>query len=308
MIIYYYKDRDEEEFHRMSNVMADCWIHADRATANDVKEISHILDIDKSDIVDSLDMMEIARIERIEKDIVAVYVRFPYTQEFGVYTATLTIILTNDHIVTICPTRCHILEKLLAEKQSNLSTKMKPQMLIRILLRTVQEYTRVIRKIRAEVINQEKDIRGVSDEEITELTRKEETLNQCSNSLDPLKKVIEQILSGKFALLGDKDQDLLEDLLLATEQAQEMCFLSLRIISSLRNSVQVIITNQFNRTIRLLTSLTIILNFPTTIASIYGMNVALPFAASPSAFYMIMGFIVSFSVAAFFFFTRRKWI
>lgn len=308
MIIYYYKDKDEEEFHRMSNVMQDCWIHADRATANDVKEISNILKIDSNDIVDSLDMMEIARIERIEKDVVVVYVRFPYMQEFGVYTATLTIVLSKDYIVTICPTRCQILEKILSEKKSNVSTQMKPQMLIRILLRTVQEYSRTIRKIRAEVINQEKDIRAVSDEEITELTRKEETLNQCSNALDPIKKVIEEILSGKFAILYDKDQDQLEDLLLATEQAQEMCFLSLRIISSLRNSVQVIITNQFNRTIRLLTSLTIILNFPTTIASIYGMNVALPFASNPSAFFIIMGFIVSFSIGAFYFFTRRKWI
>ena len=145
----------------------------------------------------------------------------------------------------------------------------------------MQEYTRVIKQVRAEVINQEKDISKVEDAEITELTKKEDNLNQCLNSLGPLKGIIEELLSGKFTTLYESDQDLLEDLLLAAKQSEEVCRLSLRIISSLRNSVQIIITNQFNKTIRLLTGLTIIVNFPTTVFSFYGMNVYLPLEKKP---------------------------
>lgn len=307
MYTNYFKEKTDERFHIVPGPTADCWIHAENASLDDIDRLSKILDVEAEDIKDSLDLMEIARIERIEKEIFVVYVRFPYMQEVGLYTAPLTIVLSKDYLVTICPATCHIIEKLLSEK-SQLATKMRAKLLIHILLRIVQEYTKVIRRIRAEVINQEKDISTVTDREITELTRKEENLNQCQNSLQPLKEVIEEILSGKFTILYEKDQDLLEDLLLATEQAEEMCRLSLRIISSLRNSVQVIITNQFNKTIRLLTALTIILTFPTIISSIYGMNVMLPFDKSPYAFYFIISFITLVIIVTFYFFKRRKWL
>lgn len=307
MYISYFKDKSDKKFHTIPAPVPDSWIVAENATSADLRDIAKLIAIDWEDIKDSLDMMEIARIERIEKEVFVVYVRFPVSLELGVYTATLTIILSKDYLVTVCPVTCQIIQNILSSP-SDLATEAKAKCLIHILLKIVQDYTKVIKRIRAEVINHEKDISKVVDEEITELTRKEENLNQCLNSLQPLKEVIEEILSGKFTILYEKDQDLLEDLLLATNQAEDLCRLSLRIISSLRNSVQVIITNQFNKTIRLLTALTIILNFPTTIASIYGMNVPLPIEKSPYAFLIIMGFILIVSISTFFFFQRRKWL
>jgi magnesium transporter len=307
MFTNYLKETTDERFQIIPAPLLNCWIHAGNATHNDIDRLSKILKLDPDDIKDALDMMEIARIERLENEAFVVYVRFPYLQEVGLYTATLTIILSQEHIVTICPATCHIIERILSEK-STIASSMRTKLLIHILLRIVQEYTKVIRRVRAEVINQEKDISTVSDKEITELTRKEENLNQCQNSLQPLKEVIEEILSGRFTTLYEKDQDLLEDLLLATEQAEEMCRLSLRIISSLRNSVQVIITNQFNKTIRLLTALTIVLTFPTVISSIYGMNIPLPFERSPHAFYIIMGSVLVVIICTLAFFRRRKWL
>ncbi len=307
MYTNYFKDKSDERFHIIPGPTPDCWIHTENASIDDIERLSKILDVDSEDIKDALDMMEIARIERIEKEVFVVYVRFPHMQEIGAYTAPLTIVLSKDYLITICPATCHIIQKILSEK-SDLVTKMRAKLLIHILLRIVQEYTKVIRRIRSEVINQEKDISTVTDQEITELTRKEENLNQCQNALQPLKEVIEKILSGKFITLYEKDQDLLEDLLLATEQAEEMCRLSLRIISSLRNSVQVIITNQFNKTIRLLTALTIILTFPTIIASIYGMNVPLPFQKNPHAFYYISSFIALVIIVVIYSFKRKRWL
>lgn len=307
MFSIYFKNENEERYHAIEKPIDGSWLHVEHATMSELKHISQVLDLEINDIADALDMMEIARIERIEKDAFVVYVRFPFRQEMGLYTATLTIIISKSHIATICPTSCPIIQTMLS-KPTGIATNMKSKVLIDILMRIVQEYTLAIKMVRKEVINQEKDISAMSDEEITELTRKEENLNQSLNSLQPLREVIEEILSGKFTILYEQDQELLEDLLLATEQSEDLCRLSLRIISSLRNSVQVVITNQFNKTIKLLTALTIILNFPTTIASIYGMNVSLPFASSPWAFALIMGFIILTSIGSFFFFQRRKWL
>ena len=62
------------------------------------------------------------------------------------------------------------------------------------------------------------------------------------------------------------------------------------------------------REIKLLTALTIILNIPTMVASLYGMNVDLPISKSPMAFIYIMFFIVIISVLAFMMFQKRKWL
>ncbi|OGN62157.1 MAG: hypothetical protein A3F09_03010 [Chlamydiae bacterium RIFCSPHIGHO2_12_FULL_49_11] len=303
----YLKNESDSQFHAISEPIVDSWIHCEGATLQDLKEISKIIRVDPEDLKDSLDMLEIARIERIENNAVVIYTRYPYMQEVGLYTTPLTIILAKESIVTICPISSTLMQRILNEP-SKLATKMRSKFLIHILIRIIQEYNKVVKRVRAEVINQEKDISQVSDAEITELTKKEENLNQCLNSLLPLKKVIEEMLTGRFTILNEEDQESLEDLLHTTAQAEDLCRLSLRIITSLRNSVQIVITNQFNQTIRLLTALTIILNLPTTISSIYGMNISLPFSHSPYAFLFIIGFIVIMLIGAFFFFQRRRWL
>jgi len=83
---------------------------------------------------------------------------------------------------------------------------------------------------------------------------------------------------------------------------------NLRSIRSLRDSYQIIFTNQLNKTIKLLTALTIILSLPTMIASLYGMNVALPFANSAVAFAGIMAFTAAISIFAVWIFHRKKWL
>lgn len=303
----YSKTEHEEHFHKISEPIVDSWIHCESATKADLKKVGEILKIDPEDIQDSLDMMEIARIEHIERDVFVVYTRYPSMMEAGLYTTPLTVIVSEHHFVTICPKSSHLIHKILAQP-SNIATRMRSKLLIDILSQIIQEFTRTVRQIRAEVINQEQDISQVSDEEIIELTKKEEKLNQCLNSLVPLKKVITDVLSGRYIALSEQNQENLEDVILSSEQAEDLCRLSIRIISSLRNSVQVIITNQFNKTIKLLTAMTIILNFPTMISSLYGMNVALPLEKNPFAFMIILSIISVICIIAVYLFQRRRWL
>jgi magnesium transporter len=57
----------------------------------------------------------------------------------------------------------------------------------------------------------------------------------------------------------------------------------------------------------MLTLITIILMLPTLIASIYGMNVELPWQHSPHAFLFPMIFSLLLSGLVFVFFVRKKW-
>lgn len=306
MITVYEKDDQDDRFEEIAQPKDGCWIHVDEATTADITQISELIGLEYTDLYDCLDRYEIPRVERI-KEHVLIFTRHPSEEDTGLYTATFTIILTKNYFITISPQKSHLIPTLLAQNPK-ISPSQKSKFLIYILLKITQEYTLEIKKIRTNVLKQERKIRNVDSGDITNLTINEEILNQYLSSLIPLRSVLEGIVSGKYTILYDKDQDLLEDLLNASIQSEDLCSISLRSIRSLRDSYQIIFTNQLNKTIKLLTALTIILSIPTMIASLYGMNVALPIAGDPSAFYIISILIVVLSLISLYVFQRKKWL
>lgn len=306
MITVYKKGDGDEEFRAIDTPEKGCWIHVDEATSNDVTQIAELIGVEYTDLHDCLDRYEIPRIERLDEHIL-IYTRHPTQQEAGLYTTTLTLILTKSYFITICPQKSYLIETFVNQKPK-ISTEQTSKLLIYILLKITQDYTVKIKKIRAGVLRQERQMQRVDSKDIISLTIHEENLNQYQSSLVPLRNVLEAITSGRYTILYEKDQDLLEDLLNASLQSEEICAVNLRSIQSLRDSYQIIFTNQLNRTIKLLTALTIILSMPTMVASLYGMNVALPFEKSTFAFSGIMIFTVAISLFVAYIFHRKKWL
>jgi len=306
MITIYEKDEQRDEFIEIHKPKEGCWIHIENATTHDVNQISKCLGLEYSDICDCLDRYEIPRVERVKENVL-IFTRHPIDAEGGLYTTTFTIILTKQYFVTICPQKSHLIENFISQRLK-LSFSQKSKFLIYILLKVTQEYTLQIKKIRINVLKQEKKMSHVDSKDITNLTINEEILNQYLSSLVPMRAVLESITSGRYTLLYEKDQDLLEDLLNASIQSEDLCSINLRSIRSLRDSYQIIFTNQLNKTIKLLTALTIILSIPTMISSLYGMNVTLPIAEHPHAFLIIFIFIIFISLISFLIFQRKKWL
>jgi magnesium transporter len=123
-----------------------------------------------------------------------------------------------------------------------------------------------------------------------------------------MRAVLESLTSGKYFELPAKDQELIEDLLNASRQSEVLCNVNLKTIRSLRESFQIIFTNNVNKTIKLLTALTIIFSIPTVISSLYGMNVKLPLSHSPYAFLFIIFFIGVLFILAYIYFQRKEWL
>ncbi|MEM8727197.1 MAG: magnesium transporter CorA family protein [Chlamydiota bacterium] len=306
MITIYDKGEHDEEFIEISEPKEGCWIHVEDATTNDINRVSKLIDLEYTDMYDALDRYEIPRIEKVDETVL-IFTRHPIGPEVGLYTTTFTIILTKDYFITICPQKSQIVQNFISQKPK-LCPWQKSKFLIYILLKITQEYTLQIKKIRTTVLKQEKKMSYVDSKDITNLTANEEILNQYLSSLVPIRNVLESITSGRYTLLYEKDQDLLEDLLNASIQSEDLCSINLRSIRSLRDSYQIIFTNQLNKTIKLLTALTIILSIPTMIASLYGMNVGLPIAGLKNAFSIILIIIFVLSIVSLLIFQRKKWL
>lgn len=306
MIQYYFKTVRDEEFQLIPQAKEGCWIHVEDATTEDIATLASLLGLEQTDLQDCLDKFEVPRIERIQSTVL-IFTRHPSEYETGLYTSTLAIILAPHYIVTVSPNQYHLVQSFLQTK-NKLSTLQKSKLLISILLKITQDFTLRIRRVRHNVLTQEKEMISVESEDITDLTKNEEVLNQYQSSLIPLRSVLEAITSGRYTNLYEKDQELLEDLLNAVKQSEDVCNINLKSIRSLRDSYQIIFTNNLHKTIKLLTALTILFSIPTMIASLYGMNVTLPFGSHPFAFYYLMGATGFIIVLAVLYFQRKRWL
>ncbi|MBX9744844.1 MAG: hypothetical protein K2X08_06520, partial [Chlamydiales bacterium] len=140
------------------------------------------------------------------------------------------------------------------------------------------------------------------------LMQNEEVLNQYLTSIVPMRNLLETMAAGRYVNLHEQDIDLVDDLMIALKQSEDVCRVNIKSIRSLRDSYQIMFTNNVNRTIKLLTALTVIVTIPTIIASIYGMNVSLPFQHAPYAFLMILVITVLGTATAIYLFLRKRWL
>ncbi len=305
MLEFYFKTIRDLEFKRIPEFRVGSWIYVKEATPEDLSKIVEITDLDIADIRDSLDKYELPRIEH-NGDNILFFVRHPGESEVGLYTETLTMIITNKVVIAISPHRSEIIEQLISSN-TQLGTTQKSKLILHVLLKITQNYTNNIKRVRHSILEPKKD-RLIDSDSIIVLLKDEEILNQYLTSLVPMRNVLETMAAGRYMNLYEKDFDMLEDLMIAIRQSEDVCRVNIKSIRSLRDSYQIMFTNDVNRTIKMLTALTIIVTIPSIIASIYGMNISLPFQHRPDAFTVIFGITAVSTFVAILLFLRKRWL
>lgn len=306
MIEIYFKTVRDLEFKRIQDFRAGSWIYVKEANLEDLGKIAEVTGLDLNDIRDSLDKYELPRIEPIDDNLLF-FIRHPGTNEFGLYTETLTMILTHQFVIAISPHRSEIIESLISSNTS-LGTTQKAKLILHILLKITQDYTNNIKRVRHSILGAEEPPKVVDSHSIVVLTKNEEILNQYLTALVPMRNLLEMMASGRYMNFYENDLDLLEDLTIAMHQSEDVCRVNIKSIRSLRDSYHIIFTNDVNRTIKFLTAVTIIFTIPTIIASLYGMNVSLPFQSKSYAFGLILAFTLFVSIIAVILFRKNRWL
>ncbi len=306
MIRIYYRETPQAEIQELKAPSSGCWVHVDEVTINDIQIVSQWTQTSEIALNDCLDKYEIPRCEIADKNLV-IYTRYPTDQEVGLYTSTLTFILSVDRLFTICPSRSSLTQNFL-EQHVLFTTMPSSRLLMQLLMRINQEFTGQIRRVRYNVLSAEKEMITVESEDITALTKNEEILNQYVASLTAMRTTVQNMLLPRYINFYEKEREFLEDLVNGFLQSEDLCNNVIKSIRSLRDAYQIIFTNNLHKTIKLLTALTIILSIPTMIASVYGMNVKLPFAQSAFSFTIVMGITAFLSLFALWIFKRKKWL
>ncbi len=304
MIEIYFKTTRDTSFHRVSEIKPGSFIYVNDATQDDLAKIAEITGIDILDIKDSLDKYEQPRIEHFD-DTLIFFVRHPGTEESGLYTQTLTLIVTSAYVIAISPHHANIVERLLTV-HNDLSPAQKAKLILHIFLKISQDYTNNIKKDHQSIMVAEQPNHIIQSSDIISLTKNEEILNQYMTSIVSMRILLETLASSRYMHFYEADIELLDDLMIAMRQSEDVCRVNIKSIRSLRDSYQIIFTNDVNRTMKLLTAVMIIVMLPTVIASIYGMNVSLPLQSKAYAFPLVLATILFITIVSILLFRKKR--
>jgi len=303
----FFKDIKSQTLQKIDQVKSGVWINIENATVDDLLFVKSITNLNYSDIEDVLDVHELPRIER-KNDAVIVFVRDAqfFNGDKDISTTPLTIITTSKYIITISISKIEII-KALIRNGFDYSTTQRSVFLINILLNISKNYTKKVKNVNNSVEYQKDKLERIANSDILKLIENEEILSDYIAALDPMKIVFEAIETGKYIPIYKYDEDLIEDMIISIRQSVGVCSTNLKSIKSLRESYQIIFTNNVNKTIKLLTSITVFLTIPTMIASFFGMNVVIPFGEDNYIFLYVI--LASFIISGvfFIFFINKKY-
>ncbi len=306
MIEIFFKDIKKNKFQKIDKIRDGAWINIESVATDDLDYIAEIANLKRTDIEDISDPYEIPRVER-HGDSVVLFVRDVSSGGDYDYTKSLAIIITDRYFITASLSKNRTIRAMINNEDDVLSTTQRTKLLITLLLLISKNYTKEIKNAKAELSLQKKSLNNVDNTEIVRLIEKEDILDQYISALIPMKNTIESIIQGNYIKLYTYDNELVEDLLIATRQLLDNCSATVKNIRSLREAYQAMLTNKLNDNISILTSLTVILTIPTIIASLFGMNVKLPFESEGWAFIMIVIIILSITTILYLVFKKKEW-
>ncbi len=307
MITYYHSTARARKLTILQEPKVGSWIHVVEPTSEELDQISESLSLDRNILADATDMYEAPRVE-VSDGATYVFARYCHPEGHDVATEPLLIIYTAQHIITIMRTDDSVLDQLI-DGEVHILTTQKTKTFLHILEQINRSYRLQLNLISKQILQFRAQLRQahVSSVQIVRFIELEEDLNEFLTALQPQGLVLKALESGKYMKLYEDDRDLVDDIVLNTNELIELSKTRVRTVANIRQAYDVIATNNLNKTFKRLTSIAIFLTIPTIVGGLWGMNVALPFADYKFAFLVILGIITVLIGSVFRFFYKRDW-
>ena len=275
-------------------------------------ELSTALQIPLDFLKDSLDIDERSRYEA-EDDVKLIVIKTPtennsFNESDAFYiTIPICILLTKEQIVTVNSFENEAIKKFLNSFQNRHPDKQN-MMVLKIFEKVINTYQNHLKEINQRRNALEQKLYAANrNEELFQLMRIQKSLVYFVTALRSNELLMIKLARTNFLQLSDDEKDFLDDLVVETSQALETANTYTTILISTLDTFASIISNNQNVVLKRLTTITLFLSIPVLIASIYGMNVPLPFQHSPYAFWVPISIsLVILAIVAFKFINRKK--
>ena len=253
----------------------NCWIQVTCPTEDDQQELQDKFNIPDYFLSDISDADERARYEYDDGWMLTI-LRIPYVKEIRSRTPYTTVPLGLIHKRDVTITVCYYETNMMIDFVSYQQKRGEGftdyvDLTFRLFLSSAVWYLKRLKQISVLIEKSKYNLdNGVNNESLIGLSRLQDSLTYFITSIRGNENLLQKL---KFKLPVDElDTDLLEDVNIEMSQAREMTNIYSDILESTMDTYSSIINNNMNTVMRTLTSVTIIIMFPTLIASFFGMN------------------------------------
>ncbi len=286
------------------------WVHVVNPTPQEIEGLVARFTIPPDFLTDPLDVDERARVEREEGNTL-ILLRTPRREadeaDIPFTTLPVGIILTQGLIITVSLMEADVVHEILTGRVRNLSTANRTRFVLTLFVRTSLLFLRYLKEINRMTGAIEQDLhKALKNIQLIRLLNMEKSLVFFITSLRSNALMMEKFNTSGCMRMDEDDRDIFEEVVIENKQAIEMANIYTSILSGTMDAYASIISNNLNVVIKLLTTVTIILMIPTLVASIYGMNVELPFQHNSFAFLIIVAISALLSAIGIGIFWRKQ--
>jgi len=289
----------------------NCWIQVTCPTESDEKYLEDKFQIPDYFLSDISDTDERARYE-YDDGWMLIILRIPYVKEVRsrtpYTTVPLGIIHKRDVTITVCNFETNMMIDFVSYHQKRgVGFTDYVDMIFRIFLSSAVWYLKRLKQINSLIDKAKRNLdKEVNNESLIGLSRLQDSLTYFVTSIRGNETLLQKL---KFKLQVDElDADLIEDVNIEMTQARETTSIYSDILESTMDTYSSIINNNMNTVMRTLTSVTIILMFPTLIASLFGMNLINGMETKPWGFGLAVLISVIIAVVCWLFFRHKRLI
>jgi magnesium transporter len=228
--------------------------------------------------------------------------RSPYT------TIPLGIVIKGDKIITICNQETRMMLDFVNHQMRRAEGFTDAADLVfRLFLSASVWYLKYLKQVNGLIEKAKRNLGGqIDNEDLVSLARLQDSLTYFATSIRGNETLLSKL---KFRLPVDElDAELIEDVNIEMNQARETTQIYSNILDSTMDTYANVINNNMNKVMRLLTSLNMIIMFPTLIASLFGMNLVNGMETSRFGFFVAILISIISTILGLMWFKRKKWL
>jgi len=301
MIKFYKRTVQDKAVREISNFEIGCWVNVTNPTEKELKQIVKKFKLDERNIESGIDENEIPRFDVVKGDSYILTKVISNTKEQTV--DTYLIVVGKSYILTLSKNSPGFAKRIL-DGEVDFVTTQKLKCVINLLSLINEEFEKATINIIKTVQGRKRLSSDLKESELSDLLEKEDVLNNFVSSYYYMNLLYERLI--RKIDFFEQDKEIIEDLIVESNQGFNLCKSSLRTISNIRNYYVILLSNKLNKVINILTVFTILISFPAAVSGIYGMNIILPFQNDPLAFYYILGFLMIIWVTFILYLKKRR--
>ena len=292
------------------------WINIERPMPVDRAWLEEHFDFHPLDYEDVLSRNQRPKIDEYD-DYLFIVLYFPvFDKTVGrLNAAELDIFIGPDYLITLPNTPVPPVEYLFErcrssdEVRQNLLSKGSGYLLYKIVDDSFDYCFPMLRKIGNKLERLEEDIfEGRSEEVVRDISNSKQEIINFRKIIRPQRAVLRDLERTKQRYLAEDLEVYFDDIVDASERIWDMLENYKEVVEALEDTNESVLSHRVNEVLRVLTAFSVVVLPLTLIASIWGMNVGVPWEGDTQGFWIVLGGMVVLLAGMVGYFRRRGWL